>query len=72
MSGWESYVSPLEILSDDYDEKPVFNFDRYADSIERIITGSSPRYSIGIYGDWGTGKTTLMKLVQKRLMDSCL
>ena len=59
--------SPILILNDEYEDEPVFEFHRYADSLLRIITGSSPRYSIGIYGDWGTGKTTLMKLLQHKL-----
>lgn len=34
-----------------------------------IVRGSKPRFSVGIYGDWGTGKTTLMKLIQKELQN---
>ena len=59
--------SPILILNDEYEDEPVFEFHRYADSLLRIITGSSPRYSIGIYGDWDHGKTTLMKLLQHKL-----
>jgi hypothetical protein len=34
-----------------------------------MVQGSKPKFSVGIYGDWGTGKTTLMRLVQKRLQN---
>jgi KAP family P-loop domain len=32
-----------------------------------MVRGSKPQFSIGIYGKWGTGKTTLMKMVEKKL-----
>jgi uridine kinase len=32
-----------------------------------MVTGSKPKFSIGIYGKWGTGKTTLMRMVEKKL-----
>ena len=32
-----------------------------------MVRGSTPKFSIGIYGDWGTGKTTLMRMVEKKL-----
>jgi uridine kinase len=32
-----------------------------------MVTGSKTKFSIGIYGKWGTGKTTLMRMVEKKL-----
>jgi len=32
-----------------------------------MVRSSRPKFSIGIYGEWGTGKTTLMKLVEDNL-----
>jgi predicted KAP-like P-loop ATPase len=31
---------------------------------------STPRFTIGIFGGWGTGKTTLMEMIQKRLQEA--
>jgi hypothetical protein len=32
-----------------------------------MVKGSEPNFSIGIYGEWGTGKTTLMKSIENVL-----
>jgi predicted KAP-like P-loop ATPase len=32
-----------------------------------MVRGSKPKFSIGIYGEWGTGKTTLMKMIYNEL-----
>ncbi|MBM4045619.1 MAG: hypothetical protein FJ279_10925 [Planctomycetes bacterium] len=59
-------------------ETAYFRFNAYADTLARLIAAKSTRtpLTIGIFGDWGTGKTTLMKAVQSRLdetseLDKC-
>jgi hypothetical protein len=47
--------------------KAVLDFDIYSDNLADIIKNSKPRFSIGIFGGWGTGKTTLMMMIKKRL-----
>jgi hypothetical protein len=44
-----------------------FNFNDYSQAVVSMINGSYEKFSVGIYGEWGTGKTTLMKLVEKNL-----
>jgi hypothetical protein len=62
-----------KILTDDIETRDLvdpdteFNFDKYSRAVADIIKGSSPQFSIGIYGDWGTGKTTLMNMIQDKL-----
>jgi hypothetical protein len=41
----------------------------YRDAITKIITQSYPKFSIGIYSDWGIGKTTLMQSIFNQLGD---
>lgn len=55
------------IVTDIEEDEPIFGFDHYAEAIAGIITSSEPSFTIGIYGEWGTGKTTLMKLIQHKL-----
>ena len=51
-------------------EEPTKEFRRLSEIISNIINGSNPEFTIGIYGKWGTGKTTLMRHVQNRIESS--
>ena len=58
------------VLIDDSDptnESLVLNLDSYSEAIVKIVIDSEPNFTIGIYGEWGTGKTTLMKLIREKL-----
>lgn len=51
------------------EETAYFQFDRYADTFARIIASRATRtpLTIGIHGEWGSGKTTLMRRMQAKL-----
>ena len=53
----------MNILIDEVEEDLFLNFDSYAICLLDLIKDTNPKFSIGIYGEWGTRKTTLMKLV---------
>ncbi len=57
----------IKILTDEIETDPGLDFQRYANTVVELIMGSEPKMSIGIYGEWGTGKTTLMKMIEKQL-----
>jgi len=59
-----------EIISDTPEETtPDFRFNEYAHSIADVIGNPKNKTPlvIGLYGAWGTGKTTLMKRVEQYL-----
>lgn len=60
----------VRILLDLPDEDGVLGFANYRDALVSIIKGSEPRFTIGIFGGWGTGKTTLMRMMKKKLDES--
>ena len=56
-----------KILLDMPSREPALGFDRTARAPADVITESNPRFAIGIFGGWGSGKTTLMQAIQSQL-----
>jgi len=70
-TGNNGYLGKI-LLPDEEEANPIpsgdyFDFDKYSEVLADIVERSNDKYSIGIYGEWGSGKTTLMKLIEKRL-----
>src|SRR3990170_5201958 len=64
-------TAPLQaqaILIDDVEEAPTHDFISLSKTISNLIRNSTPHFTIGIYGEWGTGKTTLMKSIERNLV----
>lgn len=69
ISGYDSakLTPKLSILIDEYEPRPTANFESLSLTIANLVRSSNPHFTIGIYGDWGTGKTTLMRAVERNL-----
>jgi len=63
----ESEYANFRILVDDPAEDPALGFPEYADAFAEIVAQSPPRFAVGIFGSWGSGKTTLMRAILKRI-----
>jgi len=66
-------TAPLQaqaILIDDVEEAPTHDFISLSKTISNLIRNSIPHFTIGIYGEWGTGKTTLMKSIESNLQNT--
>lgn len=62
----------LPIVVDLPSDEPRFGFDKYTEGIvAAIMGGEPPQFTIGLYGPWGTGKSSLLAAIAKRL-DSCV
>jgi KAP family P-loop domain len=57
----------FRILIDDPAPKPDLGFDDYAASLAEIVRLSRPQFAVGIFGAWGSGKTTLMNAIHHEL-----
>ncbi len=55
------------ILLDDPAQIPGLGFDAYADALAGIVAHSRAEFAVGIFGTWGSGKTTLMRAMESRL-----
>src|SRR5918999_2121083 len=62
-----STSTKVKILTDDMELEPLLDFKDYGNAIVRIIKDSTPKFSVGIYGEWRTGKTTLMRFIESEL-----
>ena len=63
---------PVYIISDTpVRDSDLFGFDAYAKTIAELIASKENKtpFVIGIFGPWGSGKTTLMQTVINRLED---
>jgi len=65
-----SPLKPQAILIDDVEKTPTHDFISLSETISNIIRNSIPHFTVGIYGEWGTGKTTLMKSIQRNLSEN--
>lgn len=57
----------FQILLDVPARKPKLRYDDYALAFKDIIEQSEPRFAMGIFGGWGSGKTTLMETIEAKL-----
>lgn len=61
--------SKTYIVNDQPTEEDALDFTPYVETLADIIqTGNTP-LTIGVFGGWGSGKTSLMKMVRKQLPD---
>ena len=61
----------LNILSDIHCEEDQLGFDKYIETISNMILDKDFKtpFCIGIFGKWGSGKTSFMHLLEKRLSE---
>ncbi|MGH2549921.1 MAG: KAP family P-loop NTPase fold protein [Thermomicrobiales bacterium] len=62
-----SDYADFTILLDDPAQTPGLGFNAYAEALAGIVAHSRAEFAVGIFGSWGSGKTTLMRAIKKRL-----
>jgi uncharacterized protein (TIGR03437 family) len=58
---------PIQFSHDEATLEDKLDRGRYARALANVARTCSPPFVIGLYGKWGTGKTTLMKLIKQEL-----
>jgi KAP family P-loop domain len=61
-----AYVG-YKVLLDDPAEIPGLGFSDYASALAEMIVHSRAEFAVGIFGGWGSGKTTLMRAIERQL-----
>jgi KAP family P-loop domain len=60
-------LDKYKIILDSPSVRPALGFDQAATALKEIIEGSRPQFAVGIFGTWGSGKTTLMNAIERKL-----
>jgi len=55
------------VLLDAPADLPALNYPQIADALAGIIRTSPPRFAVGIFGGWGSGKSTLMDAIRREV-----
>jgi GTPase SAR1 family protein len=64
-----SKYAGFKVVVDDPAPAPGLGFGTYATALAQMIMRSRAEFAVGIFGGWGSGKTTLMQAVRERLTD---
>ena len=64
-----SILKDIQLLTDQPTINDELNYDQYASVIARLLTDSKTKtpLTIGIHGAWGCGKTSLMRMIDKKI-----
>jgi ABC-type transporter Mla maintaining outer membrane lipid asymmetry ATPase subunit MlaF len=57
----------ITLLTDIPEKDLLFGFDKYASVLTSAIMGTEPHFTMGIFGGWGCGKTTLLRRMEAQL-----
>ena len=57
----------FRVILDTPTDNPGLGFPAYGSSLREVITTNDPRFAVGVFGSWGSGKTTLMRTVARSL-----
>jgi hypothetical protein len=55
---------PIESVDQD-----KFGHQEYVDTLEQILREARPKWNIGVFGEWGSGKSSIINLLFNRLED---
>jgi hypothetical protein len=64
-----SMAQEVRLLLDVPAAHPALGFPEIAKGLCQVVLTSQPRFGIGIFGGWGSGKTTLMRAIENKLRE---
>lgn len=61
-------IKDLSLFEKGYDEKlDSFHHKAYAETLIKLVESNKPPLSIGLFGPWGTGKSTILNIVNGKV-----
>lgn len=62
-------INTIKVITDEPTLDDALDFNSYSENLANIIINSDPRFAIGIFGPWGTGKTSLMRMIENKIRE---
>ena len=69
LTGGIKLLSDIPLFEEELERADSLNFNAYSNVIFNAIKGTQGPFSVGIFGEWGQGKTSLMKNIEKKAKD---
>jgi energy-coupling factor transporter ATP-binding protein EcfA2 len=60
----------MKLLSDNPASDDTLGLGNTADLLSQVVLTADPPFTLGLFGEWGSGKTTLMRMVEGRIRAS--
>ena len=61
-------IKDLPLFEKGYDEKlDSFHHKAYSENLIKLVESNEPPLSIGLFGPWGTGKSTILNIVNDKV-----
>jgi len=62
----------MAVVSDDFSENDEIGYDEYSEGLVEMIhslegKGGKGSFTIGVFGQWGQGKTSMLRQIEKKL-----
>ncbi len=56
-----------QYLSDLATEVDLLDFEAFRDALQEVVETADTPLTVGVFGPWGSGKTSLMRMVRKQV-----
>ncbi len=60
----------MKLVSDNPATVDTLGLGNTADLLSQVVLSAAPPFALGLFGEWGSGKTTLMRMVDERVRNS--
>lgn len=62
------HLGPLKIVVDQPTKSLGLGYGKYVDALAAVVTGGEPaRFTVGIYGAWGVGKSSVLRALDEKV-----